>query len=187
MAPNTLSIPSANAADTLGMSSKTIVLRAALAGLALYIVVATLVIGERLAALHRFDDDPSCSSISPSLPSGETATGACDRRPITVAQAWSRQTSRGGRSYFVSFAASDGTRDQVEITPHDAATIVLVTSGYKTSALYFDGRPVRVAFRQDWLATEYDPHWATFKTEVVLGIVLAIYLTFAASLYARLR
>jgi hypothetical protein len=166
------------------VSRKELVLRVAIAGLALIIVAAGLLISPKLAALRQFDADPSCTALSPESPVAVPA-GACVRRTIRINSTRASSVGRSGSAHYIAYIDDSGGSHTAQIVREDSVFVQMFHPGDATFALYYQDRAIRIAFRQYWLTTEDDPHRAMLKTIILTALVLVLYALIAWRVYLR--
>ena len=166
------------------MTRKELVLRLAIAGLAAIVAAACVVLLANFAALRQFEADPSCTAASPES-SVDVSTGACVRRQIRINYTLAGSAGRSGSAHYIAFIDDNGRSQTAQIVREDSVFVQMFHPGDSTFAVYYQARPIRIAFRQYWLTTEDDPHRLILKTEILFAIGLVIYAICAWRVYLR--
>lgn len=162
------------------MEQKSAILRWAVLGLAVILTAGLAFLFTQFATVGRFDADPSCRAANEGV-----VTGACVLLPVRIARTMANSEGRSGRAHYIAFNDENGAMKVAQIVPADAVFVQMFHPGDMVDALFFEGQPVRIAFRQYWLETEADPHRVAFKIELIIAIALAVFATLATTVYLR--
>ncbi len=166
------------------MTRKEFVYRLAIGGLAAIVAAACIVLFAKYGELRQFDADPTCTSSSPESPINVSA-GACVRRQIRIANTRSASVGRSSSAHYIEFIDDNAISRTAQIVREDAVFVQMFHPGDSTFALYYQGQPIRIAFRQYWLTTEDFPSRAIVKIEILFAIALVVYAIIAWRVYLR--
>ena len=155
-----------------------------MAGLVAIIIAAGMVLSAKHDALRRFDADPSCAANSPES-RGAVPAGDCMLRQIRIANTWAGSVGRSGTAHYIAYIDDSGINHTAQIVHEDSVFVQMFHPDDETTAVYYQGTPIRIAFRQYWVTTEDDPHRAMRKTIILAAIVLALYVVVAGTVYLR--
>jgi uncharacterized membrane protein (DUF485 family) len=166
------------------VTRKEFVLRLAIGGLVAIVAAACVVLYGKYTALHQFDADPSCTAMSPELPVA-VPSGACVRRQIRISSTRAASVGRSGSAHYIVLVDDNGRSVIAQIVREDSVFVQMFHPGDATFAVYYQDRPIRIAFRQYWLTTEDDPHRLVLKTEILFAIGLVLFAIIAWRVYLR--